>query len=181
MASTLVNSETTTTKVAVQEHSNPDDSTSDDTTTRDIIDSTTFESSTFISTEDTLTVHQSDRHKFILWRLENTRRNFYNRPTNPAKMPNIRVFSGSSHPDLAAHICERLGRSIFMMTMIFFYFFLLFTFCLSVTEVETTSKYCKSCSESLPWSIHSPSYMKQRLKFNSCHSCSYLASCSLSF
>ena len=25
------------------------------------------------------------------------------------KMPNIKIFSGSSHPDLAKKICERLG------------------------------------------------------------------------
>ena len=76
--------------------------------------STTFKCSTFISTDDSLaTLQQSDRHKFIYWRLNhlNHRRSFYNLPTNPAKMPNIRVFSGSSHPALAGQICERLGMS----------------------------------------------------------------------
>lgn len=70
-----------------------------------------FKSDKFISTEENLVGQQSNRHIYIHWRLRNNQRGtFYNRPTNSAKMPNIRVFSGSSHPDLAGQICERLGK-----------------------------------------------------------------------
>lgn len=33
-------------------------------------------------------------------------------------MPNIKVFSGTSHPDLAAKIVERLGKYIFILNEI---------------------------------------------------------------
>jgi len=29
-----------------------------------------------------------------------------------ARMPNIKVFSGSSHPDLAARVVDRLGKTV---------------------------------------------------------------------
>lgn len=51
-----------------------------------------------------------DTSKYLHWCRQRSRINFYSQPTNSIKMPNIRVFSGSSHPQLAALICERLGK-----------------------------------------------------------------------
>ncbi len=33
-------------------------------------------------------------------------------PPNPERMPNIKVFSGTSHPDLAQKIADRLGTDL---------------------------------------------------------------------
>jgi ribose-phosphate pyrophosphokinase len=38
--------------------------------------------------------------------------NNFRQPEDPLPMPNIKVFSGSSHRDLTKHICERLQLDV---------------------------------------------------------------------